>query len=327
MPANLPPTYHEAEERLRASVTAEEKVAALEEMLRLVPKHKGTEKIQADIKSRISKLKRQPKKKVRSHGPSHHIPSEGAGQVVLVGPPNSGKSSLVTRLTHASPTVADYPLTTREATPGMMPFQDVAIQIVDLPPLNEDYVEHWVYDSIRTADLVWLVLSAESALEGVELVERLLADKAIALSPTGAGESEAARPGWCSKKTLMVLTGLDRPYAPEDVELLEDLLEVPWARIAVSTITGEGLEELAGETFRALAVMRVYSKQPGRPADLERPFTLTLGSTVGDLARAIHQDLSEGFRFARVWGPSAHDGQKVQQGHVLEEGDVVEIHI
>lgn len=125
----------------------------------------------------------------------------------------------------------------------------------------------------------------------------------------------------------MVLTGLDRPDAPEDVELLDDLLEVSWSYLAVSTITGEGLEELAAETFRALGVMRVYSKQPGKPPDLERPFTLSAGSTVGDLARAIHQDLSENFKFARVWGPSAHDGQKVQQGHVLEEGDVVEIHI
>lgn len=327
MPANLSPAYHEAEDRLRAAVTTEEKIAALEEMLRQVPKHKGTEKIQADIKSRISKLKRQPKKQVASHGPTHHVPREGAGQVVLVGPPNGGKSSLVAHLTHADPVVAEYPLTTREATPGMMPFEDVAIQLVDLPPLNEDHVEFWVYDSIRTADLVWLVVTAEGVLEGLELVERNLAIKAITLLPIGVEDLSEPRPGWCYKEALLVLTGLDRPEAAEDVELLEELLEVPWPRVAISTQTGEGLEELARLTFEALGVIRVYSKQPGKPPDLERPFTLASGSTVGSLARAIHQDLTENFKFARVWGPSAFDGQKVQQGHVLEEGDVVEIHI
>jgi ribosome-interacting GTPase 1 len=327
MPANLPPAYYDAEVRLRASVTLEEKLAALEEMLRLVPKHKGTEKIQAGIKSRIAKLKRQPKKKPGTRGPSHHIPSEGAGQVVLVGPPNSGKSSLVDVLTHASPAVAEYPLTTREATPGMLPYEDVAIQLVDLPPLCDDYVEFWVFDSIRTADYVWLVLAAESALEGLELVERLLSKRAIALIPDRAERDDAPRPGWVHKRAFMVVTGIDRSEAWEDVELLDQLLESPWPKQAVSTKSGEGLAELGRRTFKALGVIRVYSKQPGKPADLDQPFALTEGSTVGDLARAIHQDLVAKFKFARVWGPSAYDGQKVHQGHELAEGDVVEIHI
>lgn len=326
MPANLPPAYRDAEERLRAAVTPEEKMSALEEMLRVVPKHKGTEKIQADIKSRLSKLRRQPRKRPASRGPSYHIPKEGAGQVALVGPSNSGKSALVAKLTHAKPAVADYPMTTREATPGMMPFEDVAIQLVDLPPLSDDYVEPWVFDSIRTADLVWLVLAIDGALEGLEVVERLLAKKAIALQPSGDRPPAESRPGWSDLPALMVLTGADRNAATADLSALEELLDRSWLKLPVSAVDGRGLEELARQTYAALKVIRVYSKQPGKEPDLQQPFTLSVGATVGDLAKAIHQDLVEQFKFARVWGPSAHDGQKVQLGHALAEGDIVEIH-
>ena len=340
MPANLNPAYREAEGRLRQAVTPEEKIAALEEMLSVMPKHKGTEKLQADLKSRIAKLKRAPRKKPASGGPSHKIPREGAGQVALVGPPNSGKSALVDRLTHAAPEVAPYPFTTREATPGMMAFEDVDFQLVDLPPLSEEYVEHWVYDLIRAADLVWLVLDVEQALEGIELVERLLGEKGIVLVPAGPeGPPEGdRRPGWVYQEALMVLTGLDREGTHEDLELVERLLEGPWSRkasgsdpgrqadVGVSAVTGEGLDELGRATFQALDLVRVYTKEPGKEPDLEKPFALTRGATVEDLARAIHREIAEGLKFARVWGRSVHDGQRVQGGHGLEEGDVVELH-
>jgi uncharacterized protein len=130
-----------------------------------------------------------------------------------VGPPNSGKSSLVAHLTHARPEVADYPMTTREATPGMMPFGDIAFQLVDLPPLCDEYVEHWVYDLVRAADLAWLVVSIEDPLTGLELVERLLAAKAIQLRPTTARETDEARPGWTYLPAFVVVTGMDRPAA------------------------------------------------------------------------------------------------------------------
>jgi len=327
MPANLPPTYHAAEDRYRAAVTPEEKLVALEEMLRLMPKHKGTDKLQADLKSRIAKLKPQPRKKKVTRGFSHHIPKEGAGQVALVGPPNSGKSALVRGLTHAHPQVAEYPMTTRDATPGMMAFEDTAFQLVDLPPICDEHVEAWVYDCIRTADMTWLVLTAESSLEGLELVERLLATKAIALTPVGATPPAEPRPGWTYKKALMVVTGLDRPGAREDLELLDELLEIPWPKLGVSSVSGEGVAALGRQTFEALGVIRVYSKQPGKPADREQPFTVARGSTVGELARTIHQELAEHFQFARVWGAQVFDGQKVRSNHVLNEGDVVEIHI
>lgn len=326
MPANLNHAYYEAEERYREAVTREEKIAALEEMLRVMPKHKGTDKLQADVKSRIARLKRRPEKKGATGGPSYRVQKEGAGQVALVGPPNSGKSALVTALTHAEPDVAPYPMTTRVATPGMMPFEDVSIQLVDLPPLCEEYVEFWVWDNIRGADVAWLVLSAEEPLAGMDLVRRLLAGKALGLVPWSCEGPDDPRPWWTYKPTLMVVTGMDRPGARGDLEAFEELLDDPWPRVAVSAETGEGLGELARVTFDTLGVVRVYSKEPGKDADMDRPFTLSRGATVADLARKIHKDLLDDFRFARVWGESTFDGQRVPGSHALVEGDVVEIH-
>lgn len=326
MPANLTPAYKAAEARFRTAVTREEKIGALEEMLQVIPKHKGTEKLQADLRSRLSRLKREPRKKGPTRGQSHKIPREGAGQVVLVGPPNAGKSSLVAALTHAQPEVAPYPLTTREATPGMMPFENVAFQLLDMPPLCNEHVEPWVYDLVRAGDLVWLVVSIDHPLVGHDLVVELLGEKAIILYPAGSGAPPEQRPGWSYKTALLVVTGMDRDGATDDLEALAELLEVPWPTVPVATIDTTGLDELGRRTFKALDIIRVYTKQPHEEPDLEQPFTLTRGSTVGDLARMIHKDIADGLKFARVWGPSAFDGQSVKDAHVLQEGDVVEIH-
>lgn len=326
MPANLTPIYRDAEAKFKAAVTREEKIAGLEEMLRVIPKHKGTEHLQGDLRSRLSKLKQEPKKKAGSKGLSHKIPKEGAGQVSLVGAPNSGKSSLVDTLTHARPDVAAYPMTTHKATPGMMPYEDIGFQLIDLPPLCHEHVEPWVYDLIRASDLVWLVISVQKPLQGLELVEELLSKKAIGLYPAGSEVPEATRPGWTYKRTVLVVTGMDLPGATGDVEALEELVEIPWPKVTVSTTTGESLAYLGEVTFEALDIMRVYSKEPRKNPDMTRPFTLRRGSTVQDLARSIHKEIAEEVKFARVWGPSTFDGQSVHEHHVLEEGDVVELH-
>ena len=194
MPANLSPEYYEAEERYRSAKSVEEKVAALDDMLRLIPKHKGTDKLQGEIKARLAKLRRQPQKK-GAKGFSRHIPKQGAGQVLLVGPPNGGKSTLVAELTHANPEVAPYPFTTRDATPAMMPFKDIAFQLIDLPPLSEEHVEPWVYDLIRVCDLVWLVVDSANSLDGIELSRRLLSAKHLELFPADR-EPPDEQPRW-----------------------------------------------------------------------------------------------------------------------------------
>jgi ribosome-interacting GTPase 1 len=326
MPANLTPEYRDAEKRYREAGSVEEKIVCLEEMLRVIPKHKGTDKLQGDIKARLAKLRRAPRKKGAARVHSHMVQKEGAGQVALVGPPNSGKSSLVAALTHARPEVAEYPFTTREATPGMMPFEDIAFQLVDLPPLSEEYVEAWVYDQLRRADLAWLVLSVENPLSGLEKVLPLLEAKRIRLHPVEEGETEARDLSWTEKPTILVVTGSDRPEAEETIEILDELIEVDWRELLVSTVSGSGLEDLKRRTFEALEIIRVYTKQPGKPADMDQPFALHQGETVADLARHIHKDLHDQLRFARIWGSGVFEGQTVQRDHVLTDGDVIEIH-
>jgi ribosome-interacting GTPase 1 len=313
MPANLTPDYHRAEDNFRHATTVEEKIDALEEKLRVIPKHKGTDGLQADIKARIAKLRKQPASKAGKAAHSHMIPREGAGQIALVGPPNTGKSSLVAVLTHAKPAIADYPFTTREATPGMMPFEDIAFQLIDLPPLNEEHVEPWVFDIVRRADLLWVVVTVENAVDGLELTRRVLQAKGIDIETV--------------KSALVVTTGIDREGGEEDVAIVDELLDHRWPLTPVSVTTQRGLDELARRTFAALNIVRVYTKQPGKPADRAAPFTLPRGATVGDLAARVHNDLAASMRHARVWGPSAYDGQVVHADHVLVEGDVVEIHV
>jgi ribosome-interacting GTPase 1 len=327
VPANLPPTYHEAEARYRAAKSREEKIELLEEMLRIIPKHKGTDKLQGDLKSRIAKLKRQPKKKGATRIFSYSIPREGAGQVALVGPPNSGKSTLLDLLTNASPEIADYPFTTREPAPGMMPFEDISIQLVDLPPLSDEYVENWVYDIIRKADLLWVVVSCGNPLHGLEMTTATLAAKNIGLYPSGSKPEQAVPDGHVRKQGLVVATGIDLEGSAENLEIFSQLLDSPWLTLAVSARDGRGFEQLKLQTYQALDIIRIYTKQPGKPADREQPFTVGRGTTVGALAGTIHKDLMKQLKFARVWGEKVFDGQTVQRDHVLEEGDIVEIHV
>ena len=342
MPANLPPDYHKAEARFRAAKETPEKIAALEEMLRIMPKHKGTDHLQADIRARIAKLRKQPSKKGSRSTFSHYIPREGAGQIALVGPPNTGKSSLVAALTRASPEVGNYPFTTREATPGMMPFEDISFQLVDLPPLSREHMDVWIFDLIRYADLLWLVMDGLDPLGEMDSVREILGERGIVAVPAAAGRAGAGGGGAAAattppslagdlegrtvKKAILVATGADRPGATGEIEALDDLLEHRWLVTPVSIVNGVGLEELKRRTFRAMEIIRVYTKQPGKPADRNAPYTLPRGAKVGDLAERIHKDLLASMKFARIWGSGAFDGQTVQKDHLLLEGDIVEIH-
>jgi len=325
LPANLPPPYLEAERRYRAASEVADKIAALEEMLRLIPKHKGTDKLQGDIKARLAKLRRQPAKKSARSSHSHAVPKEGAGQVVLVGAPNSGKSSLVRRLTNARPAVAPYPGTTRLPGPGMMPHLDIAFQLVDLPPLSTDYNEHWVFDIIRRADMAWLVLDGSRPLSNLETVQQVLEPRRIRLHPAQRPLPDEPELSWIQQRTLIVVTGQDRPDTEENLEIFQELVDEPWPICCVSTTQGSNLDQLGPRCAEILQIVRVYTKQPGKPPDLDKPFTVKRGCTVGELAYRIHKELAAKLRSARIWGSGAFDGQTVHRSHVLRDGDILEL--
>jgi ribosome-interacting GTPase 1 len=323
MPANLTPQYFDAEKKYRAAKEIPDKIAALEEMLTVMPKHKGTDKLRADLTRKIAKLKLEAqRKKGTKRALGYRIDREGAGQVVLVGAPNSGKSQLISRLSNASPEVAPYPFTTRVPTPGMMPYENTAIQLVDLPPLFEGYIESWVFDVLRRADLLLVVVDlSEDPLVQLESVEAVLRRNKIGLLE----ESEAA--GWLDKPALVLATKLDVAGAEETLEIFREMIPERFPLAAVSAHSGQGLEGLGERIFRALGVLRVYTKAPGKEADLASPFVVPQGSTLADLAGRIHKDFLVKLKYARVWGDETFQGQMVQRDYPLREGDIVEFHI
>jgi len=325
MPANLTPQYLEAEQHFKGAKTTEEKIAALEEMQATIPRHKGTEKMQAELKRRLSKLRtEQARRPVSRAGIIHRVEKEGAGQVAMVGPPNSGKSLLVRRLTHATPEVADYPFTTRAPLPGMLKFEDVQIQLVDLPPVHPEFHESWLYQVIREADRALLVvdLSDPDLLEDLEMTLAQLANAKVQL-----GEGELPNfPGWLSKRTLLVANKLDASGAPDDLEILKELYGNRFRILPVSAETGEGLEQLRLEAFDLLEVIRVYTKAPGKKLERIAPYVLKRGSHLIDLAGRVHHDFLSQLKYARVWGHGRFEGQMANRDYVLADKDVVELH-
>ncbi|MFC2082789.1 GTPase [Candidatus Bipolaricaulota bacterium] len=326
MPANLTADFIKARQKLRQAKSPEEKLAALEEMLATIPKHKGTDHMQADIKKRIAKARGATGQSKKGRGgPSYeHIPKEGAGQVVLVGPPNAGKSLILSELTNAKPEVATYPFSTLIPVPGMMAFEDIAIQLIDLPPLAPDYTESWVYSLIRSCDLILLVLDASDGEllkdELDELVDQLKERNVHVVKDRRDGGEDRIR----EIPARIVLTKSD--LAGED-DISEIVDQLPLPVMHVSGATGDGLGALKASVFDALDIVRIYTKLPGQKPDMTEPYTLPIGSQAIDAVRAVHREFAEKLKYVRIWGSGRFDGQQVPSDHVLEDGDIVEIHL
>jgi ribosome-interacting GTPase 1 len=328
MPANLPPQYKEAEGKLKTARTPEEKIAILQEMLAIMPKHKGTDHLKADLRNRISKLEKlKGSKRARGRGESRFaVEREGAAQVAVVGPPNCGKSSLISSMTNSEVSVGDYPFTTSLPTPRMMAYEDIGIQIIDMPPVTSDFIEWWQTAIVRGADLAILVsdLSSDTLLEDTDMVIGKLASSHISLTNTIPEEREI---GCAYKPAIIVATKTDADGSETRLELLSEKYEREFPVLAVSTKTGQGVRELPGLVFSKLGIVRVYTKPPGKPPSMTDPIILPKGSTVMDAARQIHKDFSREMRYTRKWGKGTFDGQRVEKNHVLEDGDVLEFHI
>ena len=339
MPANLSPEYKTAETAFRAAREPRERLECLREMLRTIPKHKGTEHLQGDIKARIKQLTDElagPKKGGARSGPALVIRPEGAAQIAVLGPPNSGKSSLVARLTGAHADVGPYPFTTRFPQPAMLPYEDIHFQLVDLPPISRDHPVPWIVNALQPADAAMLVVDlsdpacVERTAEALTILDErritLLQDWDTALDPPDADDYD---PFAIRLPTLVVAAKSDLLDDPEsEIEVFQELVDFVPPSIAASVETGSGLDTIGPFLFQQLAIARVYTKTPGRPPDMGTPFTVRAGGTVHDVARLIHKDFARSLKYAKLWGLSGQfSGQQVGRDHPVNDGDIIEIRI
>ena len=338
MAVNQSPEYTKAEEKYRAATTADERLRCLEEMLRLVPKHKASEKLQSQLKQKI-KAAREEGQQEHKHTGGHRdifaVSRQGAGQVVLLGEPNVGKSAILAALTDAKVEVADFPFSTHAAIPGMAYHEDVPIQLVDMPPLIDGEPQPGMINAYRLADVILLVidLSAVDLLDQYERPLRMLLERNLRPVSTSVPPMPEGDPPVQPKRVLVVANKSDTPQATENFEGLTELcagmkdLGADGLRmLSISAVTRDGLDEMMSILFDLLNVIRVYAKKPGKPADLLAPFILPKGGTVLDLARHIHRELAEHLKIARIWGGAVHDGQQVHHTHVLTDRNVLELH-
>lgn len=328
MPTNLPPDFYEVEKRFRLAKSPAEKIACLEEMLSIIPKHKGTDHIRADYRRQISKLKTASKtqKGGSIHVSAFRIDQEGPGQVVVLGTTNVGKSALVDKLTNAAPEVASTPYTTWKPTPGMMLVDNVQIQLIDTPPLDREYLEPELVDLIRRADLILLVLDLQTYPDQqLETTVEILRQNRIVPSHL---KDQIIEDQYVWYVPVIVLTNkCDDESMDEICEIFQELLEDEWPMISISAKTGRNLAKLRKAVFDSLKILRVYSKAPDEEPDFSQPVVMKNGATLEDFTKEIHKDFHEKLKFAKVWGSTAFDGQMVQRDYILQDGDVVELHI
>lgn len=329
MPANLPPEYFAAEKQFKQASTPAEKILALEDLIATVPKHKGTDKLRADLRRKLSQLRKDMiKKKKGGRVDLYTVPKEGAAQITLVGFPNSGKSSLLASLTNATPVIAEYAISTHMPLPGMMPFEDIQIQLVDLPPIGNESTDGWVSGILRYADALIIIvdLSDDPDIQTELLMDQLKRWK-IHINQPAMSDSHIENSAGVFKRALIAANKQDLPDTEINFMRLKKKFGDMHPCIAFSVSGKENIEELKMAIFDLSGVIRVYSKPPGKEPDLSTPFTISSGSTLLDLARSIHKEFSHNMKFARIWGPARFEGQRVEKNHILKDRDIVEIHI
>ena len=389
MPTNLSPEAKAKWNEALAEKNLRKKLRAFQEFLPMIPKHKGNERLRAQIDTSIATLKEEiAAQSGRKSGgrSSWSIEPEGAVQVMIFGPTNAGRSSLLRALTNAQPTIGDYEFTTQRPIPGMLLFEDIQIQLVELPApqlgQDDDYaIQPEAIDLIRSSDGLLLVVDLTSdPIKQYHAITRALGQIRVSIQKpssrvdivrekgTGAiriatsvtqisaqpSEIKELLHSYGIKNALVRLYGdvtlkdvedailenvtlykpavaignkLDLPTAKNTCIEFENKISEQVPVLLTSCLTGQGLARVGEETFRSLGMIRVYTKEPNQPKPSEHPFVIRAGTTVRELARSIHSDLAERYRYSRVWGStSKFGGERVGPEHVLGDRDVVEIH-
>ena len=333
MPANLPPEYYKLKHQLEAAKTDEERQSLLEEMLRITPKHKGSEKVISDLRRRIAKLRNAPDKKGATKRHSHLIPKQGAGQIILLGAPNVGKSRFLASCTNAKPDISRTPFTTREPAVGMLNYENIQFQIIDTPPVTADFVQPEILDLARNSDILLIIvnLGGDDVLDEVGVVTSKLKAAKIVIArevhDDGVDENSSSTESSSIKPALIVANQIDIPNASDRLEILSEFYGETFEIYPLSAATGEGREHLEKAIYDKLEILRVYTKSPGKRVDRDDPIVLPMGSTVIDAAMRLHRDFAANLKFARVWGVNWHDGQSVSRDDHVHDGDILEFHI
>jgi ribosome-interacting GTPase 1 len=328
MPTNLPPDYYEIEKRFRVAESAAEKVGLLEEMYSVVPKHKGTDHLRADLRRQLSRLKEEAQQARKKHGGgvgAFHVEREGVGQAAVIGAANTGKSTLVRALTNAEPEVSDAPFTTWKPAPGMMVFENVQIQLIDTPPIErEAFVEPALFDLLRRSDVLLLMVDLQAdPLAQLDGTLEMLAEHRLA--PIWREKLFEGQERMIFKPVIVLANMCDNPDEDDNCNLFCQLIDPDLPVIPVSALKRRNLEQIGQQVYQRLGLVRVYARPPGKEPDLELPFVMKAGGTVKELALRIHKDFYENLKIARVWGSSLFEGQMVQRDYVLQEGDIVEL--
>jgi ribosome-interacting GTPase 1 len=331
MPANLPPEYFEAEKRYKQAVTTSEKVVALEDLIATIPKHKGTDKLRADLRRKLSQLRKEAQtKKKGGKRDLYVVQKEGAAQIALVGFPNCGKSSVLASITNANPVIADYPMSTVLPFPGMMPFEDIQFQLIDLPPIGNESTDGWVSGILRYSDGLLLIvdIGEDPDIQAELLIEQLQQWNIHLFTKQVSDQRlpDEKRRG-VVKRSLIIANKKDLSQSEESFNNLKDKYENLYQCIAVSAYKKINLEELKRAIFDMSGIIRVYSKPPGKDPDLSTPFTVPVGSTILDLAEFIHKDFIVNLKYAKIWGSAKFEGQRVEKTHVLQDRDIIEFHV
>jgi small GTP-binding protein len=300
MPINAGYEYIAAEKKYLNAATMEERIAALQEMISKAPSHKGGENLRAELRLRLKKLL-EKKEKAKSVGKSSKkgVKKEGF-QVVLIGLPNSGKSSLLAKITNARPLITEHPFATREPEIGTLDYQGVKAQIVDLPSIGSELFDIGI---VNTADLVLILVENLSEI-----------DKITSMLNRAYG------------KKIIVITKSDLLNEEQLRKLEQTIRSKKINAIPISTVNDYNIETLKSSILKSMDVIRVYTKEPGKPK-AENPCVLPVGSTVKDVAESIRNGFFKTIKETRITGPSSKfANQKVGIEHVLKDLDTVEFH-